>query len=422
MEKAFDMLVPETNAERIRPTASKFIKKLDEIPLIPLPTALPRRAAVSLADRALVGQFTGLWPSPRTVQKWVERNWNAMVQGKIAIRFCGRGYYTFLFETVEDRNLIFKNGPYFMDTRGLYLNRWTPDFDPEMDVPNAVPVWVRLPHLPLHCWGDESVRAIGNAVGKYVDRSEPKENMYACARICVEVDLSKGLPEAVKLQVDRWTHIQQVDYEQLPFKCKVCHEYGHFANRCTKFRSEDNASKEPPEEAWEIVRKKKKSNPPQDAAEPSSKKPPSSNHPSSSGPPPPSSQQATSPSPPSPPRPSDPSIPPSSNPFASLSEEEPFPEPEHQSSSPPHTSHPSPNNASARITRSLSKDLVVSSETQKKHGPGRKSAKQHREESAQKDIAMGSQTPIETYILGISDKGNNLKGKERRAPPNNTGK
>ena len=121
-----------------------------------------------------------------------------------------------------------------MDTRGLYLNKWTPSFDPEMDVPNAVPVWVRLPHLPLHCWGDDSVQAIGNAMGKCIDRSEPKDNMQACARICVEVDLGRGLPEAIKLKVDDWCHIQQLDYEQIPFKCKVCHEYGHFANRCSK--------------------------------------------------------------------------------------------------------------------------------------------------------------------------------------------
>lgn len=186
-----------------------------------------------------------------------------MIQGKIAIRFCGRGYFTFLFESKEDKLLIFRNGPYFMDTRGLYLNRWTPDFDPEMDIPSAVPVWVRLPHLPLHCWGDESVKAIGNAVGKYIDRSEPRENMHACARICVEVDLGKGLPEAINLKVDQWMHIQQLDYEQLPFKCKVCHEYGHFANRCSKLKvNEVEHNEENAGGPWEQVKRKKSSSNP----------------------------------------------------------------------------------------------------------------------------------------------------------------
>ena len=158
LEKKFSSLIPKNATSKIRPSASKFIKKLDEIPEVSLPPSLPRKAAISLAERGLVGQFTGFWPSPRSFQRWVERNWNSIVQGKIAIRFCGRGFYTFLFESKEDRNLIFRNGPYFMDSRGLYLNRWTPDFDPEMDVPNAVLVWVCFPHLPLHCWGYELVK------------------------------------------------------------------------------------------------------------------------------------------------------------------------------------------------------------------------------------------------------------------------
>ena len=106
----------------------------------------------------------------------------------------------------------------------------------------------------LALWGDESVKAIGNAVGKYIDRSEPKDNMQACARICVEVDLGKGLPEAIKLKVDEWSYIQQLDYEQIPFKCKVCHEYGHFANRCTKvtnLETEDQVGQ------WETMKKRK---------------------------------------------------------------------------------------------------------------------------------------------------------------------
>ena len=52
----------------------------------------------------------------------------------------------------------------------------------------------------------------------------------------------------------------------------------------------------------------------------------------------------------------------------------------------------------------------------------RPTSEQHREENAQKDIAMGSQTPIESYILGHSDKENNNKGKERRAPLHIPGK
>ena len=100
-------------------------------------------------------------------------------------------------------------------------------------------VWVHLPHLPLHCWNDESLEAIGNALGKYIDKAYPKEPLFSCARIYVEVDLEKGLPEEVNLFMDGWEYLQKVDYEQLPFKCRKCHEYRHFVKSFPKEATED---------------------------------------------------------------------------------------------------------------------------------------------------------------------------------------
>ena len=107
------------------------------------------------------------------------------------------------------------------------------DFDPTQDIPPVVQVWVRLPHLPLHCWNADSLESIGNKLGKYIDRAESKDQ-YACARICVEVDLETGLPEAINLTVVDWWHVQELEYEQLPFKCRHCHGYGHFTKNCKK--------------------------------------------------------------------------------------------------------------------------------------------------------------------------------------------
>jgi hypothetical protein len=54
-----------------------------------------------------------------------------------------------------------------------------------------------MPFLPLHCWNDETIRNIGNTLAKYIDHAEPKEGLQACDKLCVEVDLGKGLPEGI---------------------------------------------------------------------------------------------------------------------------------------------------------------------------------------------------------------------------------
>lgn len=45
----------------------------------------------------------------------------------------------------------------------------------------------------------------------------------------VEVDIEKGITEAIHLNLDSWKHYQILDYEQLPFRCNACHEYMHFS-------------------------------------------------------------------------------------------------------------------------------------------------------------------------------------------------
>ena len=158
------------------------------------------------------------------------------------------GFFLFEFISKDNHDLIFRNGPYFMGPQGMYLNQWTPDFDPYLDVPKAISVWVRLPNLPIHCWTPSSLQTIGNRLGKYIDKENPKDQ-YSCACIYVEVDLEAGLPEVMKLMVGDWQHFQKLDYEQLPFKYRHCHEYGHFQKNCPKIPH--SQQEKDPEEGWQ---------------------------------------------------------------------------------------------------------------------------------------------------------------------------
>ena len=231
--EAFKVLARAAGPRAKAAPPAKFVKKMDEIPSVELSPSDPCRMALMLSEKALIGKFTGLWPNPKAVDQWIAERWSSLAPSHISLCAAGRGYFVFIFENKEERDLIFRSGPYFMGSRGLFLAPWSLDFNPEAEI-TAAPVWVRLPHLPLHLWGKSSLADIGNKLGRFLDSAEPKGDQFTCARICVEVNLEKGLPEALHLTLGEWSHIQELDYEHIPFKCLRCHVYGHFAKSCPK--------------------------------------------------------------------------------------------------------------------------------------------------------------------------------------------
>lgn len=53
-----------------------------------------------------------------------------------------------------------------------------------------------------------------------VSRSRGTEGQqFACAKMCIEVDLEKVLPFEIVLIQGEWKHILPLDYDKLLFKC-----------------------------------------------------------------------------------------------------------------------------------------------------------------------------------------------------------
>ena len=71
-------------------------------------------------------------------------------------------------------------------------------------------------------------------MGKYVKTSEAtlKGRYTSYARICIEMDVSGALPEAISLEFRDEEWIQNIDYEQIPFRFKRFHEHGHLIKEC----------------------------------------------------------------------------------------------------------------------------------------------------------------------------------------------
>lgn len=82
-----------------------------------------------------------------------------------------------------------------------------------------MPVWVRLPNLPLPYWHHIVLEDIGNLLGRFIksDNERHDKGLFTYARICVEIDLNKGLPERIQLKHESLIWTQGLDYENTAF-------------------------------------------------------------------------------------------------------------------------------------------------------------------------------------------------------------
>jgi hypothetical protein len=185
-----------------------------------------------MREHALIGKFLGLWPSERDLMRWIKDWWNP--KGDYEVQLNSKGFFMIILYSLEDKDRIFDNGPYFYNSVGLFLRFWTDRFSPEKEDFTMALVWIRLYSLPQEFWLEEILMGIGNTVGRYVKSYEAtKQRKYTSyARICVYMDISKALPGSVTLEYQDEDWNQTMDYEHIPFHCRKCHEHGHLFCDC----------------------------------------------------------------------------------------------------------------------------------------------------------------------------------------------
>lgn len=77
-----------------------------------------------------------------------------------------QGYFIVKFQSKEDIQEKMLADPYSINYRPLILKQWSPEFDFSKEFPTDIPLWVKLPHLPLNCWGPNSLSRISSTIGK----------------------------------------------------------------------------------------------------------------------------------------------------------------------------------------------------------------------------------------------------------------
>jgi hypothetical protein len=187
-------------------------------------------------------KFMGLCPTERTLHNWIKYQWNP--SGEVELHLGSKGFFTAVFMNLEDRDRVFEWGPYFHTSTGLYMRPWKENFSLEKETFKNVPIWLGLYSLPLDYWLPSTFEAIRNKLGKYVKTSQAtlKGRYTSYARICIDMDVLGALPEDISLEFRDEEWIQSIDYEQIPFRCRRCHEHGHLFIECplNKKQEEEN--------------------------------------------------------------------------------------------------------------------------------------------------------------------------------------
>ena len=109
------------------------------------------------------------------------------------------GYYLIKFQKISDMNEILFSGPYTINNRPIILKQWCPEFDFGSEFLTEFPLWVNFPKLPLNCWEVGSLSRIASAIGVpiFADECTTKQTRISYARILVEVNFTKSIPQKI---------------------------------------------------------------------------------------------------------------------------------------------------------------------------------------------------------------------------------
>ncbi|XP_010687516.1 uncharacterized protein LOC104901625 [Beta vulgaris subsp. vulgaris] len=106
----------------------------------------------------------------------------------------------------------------------------SPPQPPFFTVLRIIPIWVKLPNLPLHYWSSDSLSRIGSLLGMpvYADECTSKALRVSFARILIEMDVTQKIPNEIQIEDPNGaTFKQKVTYDWLPPYCKKCLKVGH---------------------------------------------------------------------------------------------------------------------------------------------------------------------------------------------------
>lgn len=113
---------------------------------------------------ALVVYVIGTTPSIGAMKRFITSQGTYTTKPEILYHV--DGYFVIKFGKEEEKEKVLCAGPQYLMKRPIIMKPWSSDFNFKEEILTTVPLWIKLPNLPLNCWNSMVLSKIGSSLGQ----------------------------------------------------------------------------------------------------------------------------------------------------------------------------------------------------------------------------------------------------------------
>lgn len=183
----------------------------------------------------LVGKFYETQPSLDDICDSIKK---IGMHGDLTVGFVDKNHVLIRCCIDSDFQSLWMKGSWKISGIMIKVFKWNSSFNPQAENITAR-FWVNLPKLKLQFFNHDAIERIGNSLGTYLrtDSSTFDGSRPCLARMYVEMDISKELPDKIWIGNEYSGYWQNIEYSNVPPYCRICFTLGH-KNKCCSMVSE----------------------------------------------------------------------------------------------------------------------------------------------------------------------------------------
>ncbi|GLJ49987.1 hypothetical protein SUGI_1063130 [Cryptomeria japonica] len=141
-----------------------------------------------------------------------------------------RQFFKVEFALESDKAFVLQAGPWKWNDSFIFVQNWSPNFDPTIMTPSNGSTWLRFHNLPFKFWSENCLKAIGDTLGQTINIDMGRDDFIRFARI--EIIHITNTPGFINLKTKSGVWKQAVEIEKSKFFCLRCRSKNHNEEVC----------------------------------------------------------------------------------------------------------------------------------------------------------------------------------------------